>query len=181
MTTSAAKSSGEALEDLARLARLATWALMKGGDLDSLSGVSPLHRATIGSFYWDVIDAASRCGIFIDRQNEGIGNIYTKEELAAARDQYVSEITATRNGEREMSEVVKTLTATVRVIELSGKTRLTKQMFEQLNTNGFTSLDEIASRTSYLSIDDLIGKVNLFHAPGFLWALGRDNSTGELV
>ena len=80
-----------------------------------------------------------------------------------------------------MSEVVKTLTATVRVIELSGKTRLTKQMFEQLNTNGFTSLDEIASRTSYLSIDDLIGKVNLFHAPGFLWALGRDNSTGELV
>ncbi|MBY4383749.1 MULTISPECIES: hypothetical protein [unclassified Rhodococcus (in: high G+C Gram-positive bacteria)] len=69
-------SNTDAATELAELARAATWGLMKGGDLDTFED----GRAAL-LLRWDIIDAAARVGIIIDREGAGIGEIYTRTEL----------------------------------------------------------------------------------------------------
>lgn len=69
-------SSTDAATALTELARAATWGLMKGGDLDTLED----GKAAL-LLRWDIIDAAARAGIIIDRESAGIGEIYTRTEL----------------------------------------------------------------------------------------------------
>lgn len=66
-----------AAEALAQLAWGAAWGLVKGGDLDS--------RAEVGDaallIRLDILDAAASAGIHIDLDENGIGEIYTREDL----------------------------------------------------------------------------------------------------
>lgn len=66
----------DAVEELTELARAATWGLMKGGDVDSFE-----DGREVRLLRWDIIDAAARLGITIDREQAGIGEVYTRAEI----------------------------------------------------------------------------------------------------
>ncbi|MGB2720454.1 MAG: hypothetical protein WBC54_11960 [Rhodococcus sp. (in: high G+C Gram-positive bacteria)] len=69
-------NNSDATTELTELARQAAWGLMKGGDLDT----SGDGRTTL-LLRLDILDAATRAGIVIDRAAHGIGLIYTRNEL----------------------------------------------------------------------------------------------------
>ncbi|MEZ0355447.1 hypothetical protein [Mycobacterium sp. SA01] len=69
-------SNSTAEAELAELARQAAWGLMKGGDLDTWD--EGKHAL---SLRLDILDAAKRAGIHINRAAAGIGEIYTRAEV----------------------------------------------------------------------------------------------------
>lgn len=69
-------SQSTAEAELAELARVAAWGLMKGGDLDVWG-----DGKTALSLRLDILEAAERAGIRIDLDGEGIGRIYTRAEV----------------------------------------------------------------------------------------------------
>lgn len=66
-----------AAEALANLAWGAAWGLVKGGDLDSRGEVGDAALR----IRLDILDAAASAGIHIDLEENGIGEIYTREDL----------------------------------------------------------------------------------------------------
>ncbi|WP_156666031.1 hypothetical protein [Rhodococcus qingshengii] len=69
-------SDAEATVQLTELARQAAWGLVKGGHLDALGD----GKATL-LLRWDILEAAAKAGVTVDLKNEGIGVIYTRDEL----------------------------------------------------------------------------------------------------
>ena len=66
---------------LTELARKATWHLVKGGDLDSIYEMPPRCQIMYGDLCWDVIDTMSELGLKVDRKGEGVGEIYTRDDI----------------------------------------------------------------------------------------------------
>ncbi|ARE38127.1 hypothetical protein A0W34_32155 (plasmid) [Rhodococcus sp. BH4] len=69
-------SDAEATVQLSELARQAAWGLVKGGHLDALED----GKATL-LLRLDILEAAASAGITIGLEHEGIGVIYTRDEL----------------------------------------------------------------------------------------------------
>lgn len=77
-TEGTSMSDNTSTEELTELARGAAWGLAKGGDLDALhAGKAALTQRL------DILDAAERAGIVINLAQQGIGRIYTREEVDA--------------------------------------------------------------------------------------------------
>lgn len=70
-------SETTAAEALTELARVASWGLVKGGDLDSRArdGDAALIERL------NILDAAAGAGIQINRDEHGIGAIYSRRDL----------------------------------------------------------------------------------------------------
>lgn len=69
-------SNSTAEAELAELARRAAFGLMKRGHLDAWEDGKPALKLRL-----DILEAAERAGIRIDRKGEGIGDIYTRAEV----------------------------------------------------------------------------------------------------
>lgn len=99
-----------------------------------------------------------------------------------------------------MTEAAKNLTATVRVIELDGKSRLTKQMAMQLDVFSQHDFDKIdpMGRVKGLTYRLTVGLMSRIHEPSGLYmyyhnerpeksaitdfvAIGRERATGNLA